>query len=119
MRIHTLCKRLFNHEYVENVGIGLVIDSFTYKKAGYVKEWELCFSDGGSFIGHNIKDLVDTLNNIAEKYSLEKRSDFNKDTIIIYTDDLTKAFGFLHNYDKNISFFEKYYFSFYLKHSNL
>ena len=112
MRIHTLCKRLYNHEYVEDIGIGLVIDSFTYKKAGYVKEWELCFSDGESVIGRNIQDLVDTLKQISYKYSLEKRSDFNKDTIIIYTDDLTKAFGFLHNYDENISFFEKYYFTF-------
>lgn len=112
MKIHTLCKDKYNHEYVENIGVGLVIDSFTYKKAGYVKAWELHFADGMYYIGYTIDELVDALKELSDNFKLEKRSDYNKDTMIIYTNNLNQVFGFLHNYDENINLFEKYYFTF-------
>ena len=112
MKQHTLCKRKCNHEYIEDLGIGVIFDTFTYKGAGYVEAWEVAFSDGTIYNGKTVEEFVDFLEELKSTYLLSKRSDFNKDTLILYTNDVLKLYWFLHNHAKSIEKFHDYYFIF-------
>lgn len=112
MKQHTLCKKLYNHEYIEDIGVGLIFNTFTYKNAGYLKSFDLSFSDGTNHKGTTIDEFLEVLDDIRYEFNLEKRSDYSKDTFIIYTNDLQKVFGFLMNYDEHIDIFGEYYFVF-------
>ena len=109
---HTLRKKLFNHEYIVNEGLGVVFDTFTFNGAGYMKSFELCIYNGETFKGKTVEEFLDVLDKLKEKYNLTKKSNYVKDTLIIYTDNLNKVLGFLMNYDKKLELFNNYYFTF-------
>lgn len=109
-KIYVKDKKNCNHSYYNTTGCGLLIDSFTYdNKEGYVKGWTLA-TIREEISGDTIDELVEKLKCIKEQLNLEKRSNFNKDILVVYTDNIQKAYGFLHNYDKNIEVFGDYYF---------
>lgn len=110
-KIHTKCKKKCNHEYIITTPSALVIDSFTNNNAGYVNKW-LLKTPYGMEEGTTIEELVALFDKIKNELKLEVRSEYNKDTIIIYTDELAKCYGFLHNYYPNIEAFSSYYFTF-------
>ena len=112
MKQHTLRKKLFNHEYIVTVGVGVIFDTFTYNKAGYMNSFELTIHNEETYKGYTVEEFLGVLDKLKEKYELIKKSEFVKDTLIIYTNDLQKVLGFLMNYDNNISVFGQYYFTF-------
>ena len=107
-KIHSLCKKKCNHEYINTTPVALVIDSFTKDTAGYVKEWILK-TPYETFRGKTIEELIELFNDIIKELDLQIKSEYNKDTIIIYTDNVAKCYGFLHNYYENIETFSNYY----------
>ena len=112
MKIHSACKTKYNHEYIESIGIGVIFDTFTYEGAGYIEGWEVAFSNGDMVNGETVEEFISFLDTLKETYWLRKRSEYNKDTILLYTNDIDKVFYFLHNYDENIKGFGTYYFTF-------
>ena len=64
MKIHTLCKKKAHHEYIEDIGIGLTLETFTYGGAGYVKSWQLSLSNETHYLGKNIEELISKLNHL-------------------------------------------------------
>lgn len=83
--------------YVDE-GWGLILDTFTYDDAGYIKSWTLCSSIGEEYNGETIPDLLAILQNIKSSYRLKRETEFTKDILVIYTDDLNKLYWFLKNY---------------------
>lgn len=112
MKIHSICKEKAHHEYIEDVGVGFVMDTFTYGKAGYILEWELSIYNDETFNGNKIEEFLICLDELKNKFSLSKKSDHSTDTLIIYTDELELLYYFLYNYDINIKMFHGYYFRF-------
>lgn len=108
-KIHVLDKKQCNHDYYNLTGVGLNIDSITIGKEGYVKGWQLA-TIREEISGDTIDELVEKLKCIKEQLNLEKHSDYNKDILCVYVNNLDKAYGFLHNYDQNIEKFGDYYF---------
>lgn len=110
-KIHCLCKKKCNHEYINTTPCAIVIDSFTYNGAGYIKEW-IVKTPYDVVKGDTIEKLILFFDKLKDDMNLKIKSNYNKDTIIIYTDELSKCYGFLHNYYKDIELFSNYYFSF-------
>ena len=95
-------------------GYGLHIDSFTYGKAGYVKEWKLS-NTMREWTGNTIPELLDTLKSLKSQYDLKttikkgkKRDTEYRDLLVIFTDDLNLVKCFLYNYGLTDEF--KFYF---------
>lgn len=80
-------------------GWGLVLDTFTYDDAGYIKTWTLCSSEGEEYSGTTIPDLLAVIKNLKSSYGLITKDKHTKDILVIYTDDITKLYWFLKNYD--------------------
>ena len=110
-KIHSLCKKKYNHEYFNSTPCALVIDSFTQNNAGYIKKWVIK-TPLNTKIGNNIEELINFFDEITKELNLEIRSEYNRDTIIIYTDNVAKCYGFLQNYYENIEVFSTYYIKF-------
>ena len=110
-KIHTKCKKMCNHEYIIKTPSAIVIDSFTENNAGYIKKWVLK-TPYNMEEGTTITELINLFDKIKNELNLEIRSEYNKDTIIIYTDNLAKCYGFLHNFYEDIEAFNNYYFTF-------
>lgn len=108
-KMHVQDKKNYNHSYYNKSGVGLTINDFTVEKEGYIKGWTLA-TVTDTIDGDTIDDLVDRLKCIKEQLNLNKKSQYTKDILCIYTDNLDKAYGFLHNYDPNIEKFGQYYF---------
>lgn len=99
------------HKYYSTIPCAINLNTFEINNAGYIIDWELMLNNE-LFIGENIEELINKLLEIKNKYNLQKRSDYNKDALIIYTNNLEKIYGFLLNYDDNIYIFGKYYLVF-------
>ena len=82
--------------YIETVGVGLTIDSFTHGKAGFIKKWELAIASNKAtdtiYGGRTQKEFIDTLHKIWP--TVKWRSDSTKDKIVIYTESVEKVKGF-------------------------
>lgn len=100
------------HKYFCNIPGSVKIDSFTYKDAGYINKIEFLIGKDFKFTYNNIEEFVDKLIRLKESFDLKRKSDLSKDIFIIYTDEFSKLYCFLHNYDENISRFHEYYFTF-------
>ena len=110
-KIHVLNKSKCNHEYYNTTGVGVVFNSITKNGAGYLINWELA-TPTGIIHGNTVEEFITKLLQIKDELKLEKRSDYNKDLLVIYTTNLDQIYGFLHNYDENINRFGNYYFDF-------
>jgi len=92
--LHVIDKKVANHSYYVTEGWGLTIKSITYKMKGYIVSWVL--TNGELYYeGNSQKDLEDTLKHVKELYELKTKSDHNKEILVIYTDNVMKAKGFL------------------------
>lgn len=112
MKIHTLCKKKAHHEYIENIGVGLTLETFTYGGAGYIKSWQLSLSNETNYTGKTIEELISKLDELKNIYNLQYVNEFHTDILLIYTDDLQMLYYFLKNYDKNCELFGEYSFTF-------
>lgn len=112
MKIHTMCKKKARHEYIENIGVGLTLDTFTYGGAGYVKSWQLSLSNETHYRGKTIEELIAQLNQLKDIYDLQYLNEYHTDMLLIYTDDLKLLYCFLRNYDKDAQMFKDYNFVF-------
>lgn len=112
MKIHTLCKKKAHHEYIEDIGVGITLNTFTYNGAGYVKSWQLSLSNETHYIGKTIEELIAQLNQLKDIYDLQYLNEFHTDVLLIYTDDLQMLYYFLKNYDKDCTLFGEYSFTF-------
>lgn len=112
MKIHTLCKKKAHHEYIENIGVGLTLNTFTYGGAGYVKSWQLSLSKDIHYIGKTIEELIAKLNELKDIYDLKYVNEYHTDLLLIYTDDLQMLYYFLRNYDSGCEMFGDYSFNF-------
>lgn len=112
MKIHTLCKKQAHHEYIENIGAGIILNTFTYGGAGYVKSWQLSLSNETHYIGKNIEELIAKLNDLKDIYDLKYVNEYHTDLLLIYTDDLQMLYYFLKNYDSECEMFGEYSFNF-------
>ena len=112
MKIHTLCKKKAHHEYIEDIGAGITINTFTYGGAGYVKSWQLSLSNETHYIGKTIEELISKLNHFKDMYDLNYVNEYHTDLFLIYTDDLQMLYYFLKNYDSECEMFGDYSFTF-------
>lgn len=71
----------------------LTINSFTYKGAGYIKGWELATPSFGTITGKDIDSLIYSLKYVSK--DLKTYSQNKKEIILIYTNNIAKAYGFL------------------------
>lgn len=83
--------------YVEE-GWGLTIDSFKYGNAGYISSWTLCSSNGLKYTGETTEGLLNTFRLLIRDYDLKVEDSHTKDILVIYTDDINKAYWFLYNH---------------------
>ena len=80
-------------------GWGLILDTFTYDHAGYIKSWSLVSKSLElEFTGETIPELLNILQNLKQSYNL-KSEEHSKDILVIYTDDINKLYWFIKNYD--------------------
>lgn len=112
MKIHTLCKKKAHHEYIEDIGAGLTLETFTYGGAGYVKSWQLSLSNATHYVGKTIEELIAKLNELKDIYDLQYLNEYHTDLLLIYTDDLKMLYYFLKNYDSESEMFGDYSFNF-------
>lgn len=82
-----------NH-YVDT-GYGLTIDSISTNNAGYIRSWELA-TINKTYNGTNIDELLDLISKLNA--NLNTKSENCKDILVIYTDKLARAKGFLNNW---------------------
>lgn len=99
------------HTYYLNECGAFILNSFTYDKMGFISDWTFIFDDE-TYTGTDIEDFIVLLTTIKMNYDVKYKSDRSRDMLIIYTDNLYKIYGFLHNYDKDICIFEDYYLIF-------
>lgn len=112
MKIHTLCKKKAHHEYIENIGAGLTLETFTYGGAGYIKSWQLSLSNETNYIGKTIEEFIAKLDDLKNIYDLNYVNEYHTDLLLIYTDDLQMLYYFLKNYDSESEMFGDYSFTF-------
>lgn len=93
MKIHVRDKRFANHSYYVDECYILNID---VENKTDCAGWTLR-SATHNFAGTTIDELNTALDVLRQLYSLEKRSNYDSDYLIIYIDDLTKIRGFLYN----------------------
>ena len=111
-KLRCLNKEVRLNEYYNTTGIGLVMDSITIDKAGYLLNWEICNSDGDFAKGTTVEELISYLNKVKSELHLTKKSNKNRDVLVIYTTNLDQVYGFLHKYDESGMLFGKYYYDF-------
>lgn len=92
--LHVIDRGTNIHSYYVTEGWALKINSFTYARKGFILDWTLA-SPNEVFKGTTQKELFDILKNLKEKYQLKVRNKFSKDILVIYTDNILKAQGFL------------------------
>lgn len=78
--------------YIETVGVGLTIDSFTHGKAGFIKKWELAIASNIVYEGKTQAELIETLHKVWP--NVKWKTDSTKDKIVIYTENVEKVKGF-------------------------
>ena len=112
-RIHqkTFNNNKYCHSYFLDKCAAFSIDCFTHNDCGFIKKWSFSFDDS-YYTGEDIEEFIALLSIIQLNYNIMAKSEKSGDILIIYTKDLDKIYGFLHNYDKNIYIFEDYYFIF-------
>lgn len=93
MKIHVLDKKRKNHSYYVDELYLLNIDITNHTDCA---GWTIR-SATHNFAGKTIEELNIALDILRDIYKLEKRSEYNSDFLIIYTDDLTKIRGFLYD----------------------
>lgn len=96
--------------YIETVGVGLTIDSFTHGKAGFIKKWELAIASNMAtdtvYEGTTQAEFIETLHKVWP--NVKWKTDSTKDKIVIYTENVEKVKGF---FWKNVTAeFGKIYF---------
>ena len=78
-------------------GCGLTIKHINGEQSGYMLSWELVV-DGRVFTGSTVDEFIRILNGFKRKYKLKTYSNYKKDKVIIYTDNLRKFYGFFYKY---------------------
>lgn len=67
-------------------------------EAGFITNWQV-YDSGGLFgAGETLNDFLALLNYLKHGYDLKSYNSLVKDTIIFYIDDVTKIYGFFHDY---------------------
>lgn len=84
--------------YIPTVGVGLTIDSFTHGKAGFIKKWTLAIAPDTIYEGTTQAEFIETLHKLWPDATW--RSEWSKDKIVIYTENVEKARGFFY---KNVT----------------
>ena len=86
-----------NSVYYDEV-FGLQIDSFTTEdNKGFVEK--IVLDDGKEYIELNtVEELINVFQHIIKAYNLKQYSKGKKDILLVYTDNLKKAKGFLQKY---------------------
>lgn len=95
MKVHD--KKYHNYSnYIDEI-FSLNIDSFSYQNAGFVRKVTLC--DKTEFWeGDTIEELIKIFEAIIKWYDLKEYTKNSKDVLLVYTDNLVKAKGFLQPY---------------------
>lgn len=85
-----------NWTYYQTEGWGMTIDfeNDPYNSCGYFKEGKLR-NNNKEHTFSNVEDLIDFFKYLKQSYPLVTRNVHSKDVLVIYTDNLRKAKGFL------------------------
>lgn len=100
MKDSKLCVKergLHNYSYYVTDGVGLTIDSITKDGAGYITGWSLSVRNT-RYKGTDLQTLLDAFKELRKVYDLKNRSDYSKDILVIFTDNIKKVRGFLRHW---------------------
>ena len=98
-KIDCVDKEMRHHSIYNTTGLGIEFTTFTYENAGYMIGWELS-NDKETIYGETIKELIDFLTKLIKEYDFKNHSNkcYQKDILVIYTDNIKKIKGFLQKY---------------------
>lgn len=82
--------------YAED-GAGFKMYTITDGEAGYIRKWSLSIGPK-NYEGTKVEEFINTLKDIIDERKLQKYSDYKKDIIVIYTEELNYIRGFFRNY---------------------
>ena len=89
------------HKYTNYVieGFGLTVEAkyVVEESKGFLTSWKLV-GQTRTYRGDSVSSLIDAFNLLIKEYDLKRESENTKDTILIFTDNSLKVYGFLQKY---------------------